>query len=145
MPLAFLFAVAQAAAAVPLDFPALDEAIERCDRATVLPIFAGEPHRRSAFLTTFYGEQAAISSERLTVADKRRLLREAALPIVAGEAARTRPTESDQELALAQLALEDRQRALDDRRRLETLRQQAIDMKRQYFLTHCPSGKKKGD
>jgi hypothetical protein len=126
----------------PIDFSALDAAIERCERATVLPVFTAEPQRRSVFVTAVYDEQAAITGERLAVAGKRRALREAALRATEVKDSTAMPGESDQELALQQLALDDRQRALDDRRRLEAMRQEAIEVKRQYFLTRCPSGKK---
>jgi hypothetical protein len=119
-----------------IDFPALDGAIERCERATVLPVFAAEAQRRSAAVTAFYQEQVQIAAERIATASKRRALREGAKP--AGQEV---GGASDQELALRQLALDDRQRALDDQRRLETMRQEAVDLKRQYFLTKC-AGKK---
>lgn len=133
-----LVATAAAQTSVPMDLPALDAAIERCDREKVLPIFAAEPQRRSAAVTAFYEEQAQIAAERLATASKRRALREGT-PAPAGALAA--PGSSDQELALRQLALDDRQRALDDQRRLESMRQEAIDLKRHYFLTKC-AGKK---
>lgn len=125
--------------AEPVDFPALDDAIERCDRAVILPVFAAESRRRSAATTAFFQEQAQIAAERLATAEQRRALRETAVPPVAGE---NPATTSDQALALRQLALDDRQRALDDQRRLETMRQEAIDLKRQYFLGKCAGGRK---
>lgn len=146
LPIIMASALAQLAASAPMDLTVLDTAIERCERDTVLPLFAAEPHRRSAFITTSYQEQAAINAERLVIADKRRSIREGArADMPATSPAAAKPAESDQELALAQLALDDRQRALDDRRRLETLRQEAVDLKRLYFLGRCPSGKKKND
>jgi hypothetical protein len=122
----------------PMDLAALDAGIERCDRAAVLPVFAAEAGRRNAAVTRFYTDQARIAAERLTTAAQRRALREA--PVPAAQAAA--PSPSDQELALRQLALDDRQRALDDQRRLETMRQEAVDLKRQYFLMRCPAGRK---
>jgi hypothetical protein len=120
-----------------IDLPALDAAIERCERAAVLPIFATEARRRSTTVTGFYQEQSRIVAERFATANERRALRErnAAQP---GQEAAT----SDQELSLRQLALDDRQRALDDQRRLETMRQEALDLKRSYFLAKCPAGRK---
>jgi hypothetical protein len=125
-----------------IDFPALDAAIERCERSVVLPVFAAEASRRSAAVTAFYQEQLHIASERITAASQRRALREGSGPAPApgpgGSAV------SDQELSLRQLALDDRQRALDDQRRLETMRQEAVDLKRNYFLSKC-AGNKKAD
>jgi hypothetical protein len=134
MPLLLLLAAALQSVE-PIDLPALDAAIERCERATVLPVFAAEARRRSAAVTAFYQEQVQIVAERLATAERRRALREAP-----GEPAT--PAASDQELSLRQLALDDRQRALDDQRRLETMRQEALDLKRGYFLTHCPANRK---
>ena len=112
-----------------LDLPALDHAIDDCRRDAVLPVLAGEVARRSSFLTEVYREQSAITAARGEAASKRRLLREG------GKAG-----ENDQVLSLALLALDDRQRALDDARRLESLREEAIDLKRRYFLSKCVPG-----
>lgn len=138
MPLFLVMTALTIQIAETIDFPALDVAIERCERAAVLPVFAAEARRRSTAVTAFYQEQVEIAAERIATADKRRALREGATP-----AGREPGIVSDQELALRQLALDDRQRALDDQRRLETMRQQAVDLKRQYFLTKC-TGKKAG-
>lgn len=121
----------------PLDLSNLPAAIDRCDRKAVLPIFAAEEQRRSASLVTFYQEQSQIVSDRIETTSKQRALREPALSGSPDAAA----GESERALALRQLALDDRQRALDDLRRLEGLRQQAVDMNRRYFLTHCAGGK----
>ncbi len=145
MPFLLLLAIAGPVAPAPIDFQALDEAIEHCQRDSVLPVFAAEAQSRSAFITAAYSEQAEISAERATLASKRQSIRAAALRPSLPNVTPPKPVESDQELALAQLALEDRQRALDDRRRLETMRQEAIDLKRQYFLLKCASSKKKAD
>ena len=48
--------------------------------------------------------------------------------------------DEDQQLAMAALALEDRQRALNDRRMLESMRAEAMDVKRRYYLAHCAKG-----
>jgi hypothetical protein len=55
--LAMLLSILFTAAAIlasPMDLAALDEAIERCRRDDVLPVFAGEVQRRSAFVTAAY-------------------------------------------------------------------------------------------
>ena len=145
--MAILLALAAASFQIvePIDFPALDAAIEKCERDKILPVFAAEAYRRSAAMTGFYQEQSAIAAERIVTADKRRALREgAAAPGAPAPGAPATPATSDQELALRQLALDDRQRALDEHRRLETLRQEAVDLKRQYFLTRCAGGRRPG-
>jgi hypothetical protein len=137
--MAFLLLLAALQSAETIDLPALDAAIERCERAAVLPIFAAEAHRRSTAVTGFYQEQSRIVAERFATANERRALRERnAAPATGQESAAA----SDQELSLRQLALDDRQRALDDQRRLETMRQEALDLKRSYFLAKCPAGRK---
>ena len=84
-------------------------------------------------MTETLREQEAIVAARLDNANRRRALRE------------TRPSgrlasDEDQQLAMAALALEDRQRALDDRRMLETMRSEAMDVKRRFYLAHCAKG-----
>jgi hypothetical protein len=119
--------------AITAELDALDRAVATCARAVVNPAFAADAGRRSAMMTDTVREQEAIVAERLTMADRRRALRE------------TRPSgriaiDEDQQLAMAALALEDRQRALNDRRMLETMRAEAMDVKRRFYLAHCAKG-----
>jgi hypothetical protein len=122
-----------ASSAITAELDALDRAVETCSRAVVNPAFAADAGRRSAIITETVREQEAIVTERLAMADRRRVLRE------------TRPTgrsamDEEQQLAMAALNLEDRQRALNDRRMLETMRAEAMDAKRRYYLAHCAKG-----
>ena len=128
MPLLFL-------AAASADLDSLDQAVARCDRAAVNPMFAGEAARRSQFLLDAYREQEAIVSDRLALAEQRRALREAAVP--------PKPAEQKQlekQLDLQQAAIDDRQKALNDKRMLEGIRDDAMDSMRHYFLLNCPAG-----
>jgi len=113
------------------DLDAIDQSVARCDRTAANPAFAGEAARRSQFLLDTYREQEAIVADRLTLADQRRTLREAG-PIKASEA---------KQLDLQDQAIEERQKALNDKRMLEGIRQDAMDNMRRYFLTNCPAGK----
>jgi hypothetical protein len=111
----------------------LDQAMAICSRTIVGPAFAADVGRRSSVMTDIVREQEAIVTQRLDNADRRRALRE------------TRPSgrlasDEDQQLAMAALALEDRQRALNDRRMLETMRAEAMDVKRRFYLAHCAKG-----
>ena len=124
MPLFFL-------AAASTDLGALDQAVTRCDRNAVNPVFAGEGARRSEFLLEAYREQQAIVADRADLAERRRAWRESASPSAA----------DDKALKLAEANVDDRQKALNDSRMLEGLRQDAIDTMRRYFLTNCPAGK----
>ena len=122
-----------ASSAITAELDALDRAVETCSRAVVNPAFAADAGRRSAIITETVREQEAIVTERLAMADRRRVLRE------------TRPTgrsamDEEPQLAMAALNLEDRQRALNDRRMLETMRAEAMDAKRRYYLAHCAKG-----
>lgn len=128
MPLLFL-------AAASADLDALDQAVARCDRVAANPVFAGEAARRSQFLLDAYREQESIVSDRLALADQRRTLRETG-PIKASE---------QKQLDLQDQAVEDRQKALNDKRMLEAIRQDAMDNMRRYFLTNCPAGKDPGE
>lgn len=123
MPLLFL-------AAVSAELDALDQAVTHCERATVNPMFAGEAGRRSEFLLDSYHEQEAIVNDRLALADQRRTLREAG-PIKAAD---------EKQLDLQQADLDDRQKALNDKRMLEGIREDAMDSLRHYFLLNCPAG-----
>jgi hypothetical protein len=122
-------------AATPItpELDALDRAMATCARNVVNPAFAADAGRRSGVMTEIFREQEAIVTERLDNATRRRVLRE------------TRPSgrlasDEDQQLAMAALALEDRQRALNDRRMLETMRAEAMDAKRRFYLAHCAKG-----
>ena len=132
MPLLLFLAAASA------DLDALDQAVAHCDRAAVNPMFAGEAARRSQFLLDAYHEQEGIVNDRLALAEQRRALREPA----AGTAKAT-PAEQKQlskQLDLQQADLEDRQKALNDKRMLEGIREDAMDSLRHYFLLNCPAG-----
>lgn len=128
-----LFLVAAAASA---DLDALDQAVARCDRVAVNPMFAGEAARRSQFLLDAYRQQEAIVSDRLALADQRRTLRETPPAKLADQ------KQQEKQLDLQDASIEDRQKALNDQRMLEGIRQDAMDNMRRYFLTNCPAGGK---
>ena len=118
-------------AAASADLDTLDQAVARCDRHAANPVFAGEAARRSQFLLDAYREQEAIVADRLALSDQRRAVREAG-PVKASD---------QKQFDLQAAALEDRQKALNDKRMLEGIRQDAMDTMRRYFLTNCPAGK----
>ncbi len=121
-------------AAASADLDALDQAVAQCNRAAVNPMFAGEAARRSRFLLDAYHEQEGIVTDRLALADQRRQLR---------EATDLKPTEQKQtakQLDAQQADLDDRQKALNDKRMLEGIREDAMDSMRHYFLLNCPAG-----
>jgi hypothetical protein len=117
-------------AAASADLDTLDQAVARCDRASVNPRFAAEAARRTQFLLDAYREQEAIVAARADLRERRRVLRESPKPSAA----------DDKALSLEEAALEDRQKALNDTRMLEAIRQDAMDTMRHYFLTNCPAG-----
>ncbi|HLO21084.1 MAG TPA: hypothetical protein VK192_11410 [Sphingomicrobium sp.] len=127
MPLLFI-------AAASADLDALDQAVTHCERAAVNPMFAGEAARRSAFLLDAYHEQEVIVADRLALADQRRTLREGADMKVLER------KQTDKQLDLQEAAIEDRQKALNDKRMLEGIREDAMDSMRHYFLLNCPAG-----
>ena len=120
--------------AASAELQALDQAVVQCDRAVANPVFASETARRSQTLLDAYGEQEAIVAARLALAERRRLLR---------EAADKKNAEEERAIALEEALIEDRQRALNDKRMLEGIRRDTIDAMRRYYLAHCPSGKNK--
>ena len=127
MPLLFV-------AAASADLDALDQAVTQCDRAAVNPMFAGEAARRSQFLLWAYHEQETIVADRLALTDQRRTLREN------DDIKTTERKQADKQLDLQQAAIEDRQKALNDKRMLEGIREDAMDSMRHYFLLNCPAG-----
>jgi len=122
-------------AAASADLDALDQAVARCDRHAANPVFSGDTARHSRFLLDAYKEQEAIVNARLALAEQQRALREAATP--------TKPAEQrllEKQLDLQQADLDDRQKALNDQRLLEGIREDAMDSMRRYFLNNCPAG-----
>ena len=96
------------------------------------PAFSNEAARRSQFLLGAYREQESIVAARLDLSQRRATLRETGGKKNAAE---------DAKLGLEEAALEDRQRALNDQRMLEGIRQDAMDAMRRYFLLNCPAGR----
>ena len=74
-------------------------------------------------------------NDRLELNDQRRALR---------ETPPSKPAEqklAEKQIELQQASLDDRQKALNDKRMLEGIRQDAMDTMRRYFLNNCPAGK----
>jgi hypothetical protein len=117
--------------AVSADLDALDQAVARCDRGMANPAFSAEAGRRSAFLLETFREQESIVAARLDVSQRRATLRDAGAI----------KSSDEKKLALEEAAIEDRQKALNDQRMLEGIRQDAMDSMRRYFLMNCPAGK----
>ena len=117
------------AASAELD--ALNQAVARCDRGMANPAFMSETAQRSTFLLDTYREQEAIVAARLDLSQRRAVLREAGVIKTADE----------KKFSLEEAAIEDRQRALNDRRMLEGIRRDAMDSMRRHFLMNCPAGK----
>jgi hypothetical protein len=126
--------------AASADLDALDQAVARCDRAAANPAFSAEAARRSQFLLEAYREQEAIVNDRLAIADQRRTLREATAPAKPAE-----QKQLEKQLDLQQAALDDRQKALNDKRMLEGIREDAMDSMRRYFLNNCPAGSERSE
>ena len=117
----------------------LDAAIESCNRDAAFPVFSDELRRRSLTVTATFEEQERINAQRAALATRRQELDHASDSKLADKDS---VLQSQRELGRATDLLENRQRALDDLRRLEGMRRDAIDLKRQYFLARCPSSKK---
>ena len=114
----------------------LDRAVETCARDVVNPAFAAEAKRRSGFMTGIFREQEELVAARLDLSNRRRVLREAGVTAIKGG-------DSETTLSLASQAIEDRQRALNDRRMLEGMRNEAMDAKRRFYLSHCATASAK--
>ena len=78
---------------------AIDQAGAQCDRAVANPAFASETARRSQALLATYREQEEIMVARLSLAERRRLLR---------EASGKKNAEEERAIALEEALIEDR-------------------------------------
>ncbi|RST29652.1 hypothetical protein HMF7854_01520 [Sphingomonas ginkgonis] len=119
--------------AVSSEMDSLQANVGQCDRRAVNPAFMGEAGRRSRFLLDAYRDQETIVAERLVLADRRRAQREGVAVSV----------DEDRKLKLQEAALDDRQKALNDRRMLEGYRENTMDSLRQFYLINCPVGEDK--
>ena len=122
-------------AAASADLDALDQAVAHCDRRSANPVFAVEAARRSEFLLNAYRDQEAIVNDRVSLLDQRRAMRETL------SAKPAEQKQAEKQFDLQSAAIEDRQKALNDRRMLEAIRIDATDSMRRYFLSNCPAGK----
>ena len=111
------------------DMDRLAKAAAQCDRAAVGRAWDAEVQRHSGFVLQSYKDEAALIADRRALADRRRKSR---TPSSSGG-----PAESEAALTAASAELDDRQRALDDGRRLDQIRQDTARYFRQAYLTQC--------
>ena len=107
------------------DIDRVSKAAVACDRPAMSRAWADEVKRHSDFVVSSLKDQAAIAADRQALVERRRKSRGPG------------PAEADAVLAEAASDLDDRQRALDDQRRLDTMRQEAVTYFRQIYLTRC--------
>jgi len=120
-------------ASASADLDALGNAVATCDRPMVNAAFSAEMTRRSEFMRQTFREQEEIVDARRALAQRRREAR-SGLATTA---------ESMDALDAEGVAIEDRQRALNDQRLLENLRQETMDSLRRLFLQNCSSARVK--
>jgi hypothetical protein len=125
-----VIAFAALALSTATELDTLDRAVETCSRDVINPAFAAEAKRYSSFMGDVFREQESIVAARAEVANRRRALRTAPKPVA-------RDADTEAGLSLLSADLDERQRALGDRRMLEALRNETMDAKRRYFLAHC--------
>ena len=125
-----MIALALANAALPdqtqTAFDAFSKAVEKCDRKVVADTVTDSFARHGRFLIDAYAEQRAIAQARADFAERRRKLH-------GGE----HTSDTENALSLAAQALDDRQRALDDQRRLDGMEQDMVSYFRSQYLTRC--------
>ena len=107
------------------DIDKLSKAATSCDRPAMSRAWDDEVKRRSGFVVSSLKEQAAIAAERQSLVDRRRKSRSPG------------PAESETALAAVGADLDDRQRALDDQRKLDTMRADAVTYFRQLYIVRC--------
>jgi hypothetical protein len=114
-----------AAVAADDDIERVNRAATACDRPAMSRAWEAEVKRHGDFIVTALGEQASIAADRQALVERRRKSRG------------TGPAESETVLSAVAAELDDRQRALDDRKRLDTMRQEAMGWFRQQYLARC--------
>lgn len=107
------------------DIERLSKAALACDRPAMSRAWTDEVKRHSDFVVASLRDQAAIAADRQALVERRRKSRGPG------------PAESETALAAVALDLNDRQQALDDQRRLDAMRQDAVTYFRQLFITQC--------
>ena len=107
------------------DIDRLTKAAAACDRPAMSRAWSDEVKRHSAFIVDALKEQASIAADRQSLVERRRKSRGSG------------PAESETVLAAASADLDERQHALDDQRRLDTMRQDAVTYFRGLYLTQC--------
>lgn len=107
------------------DIERLSRAATGCDRPAMGRAWTDEVKRHSDFIVSALREQASIAADRQALVERRRRSRAAG------------PAESETVLGAVSNDLDERQRALDDQRRLDQMRQEAVTYFRQLYLTQC--------
>ena len=107
------------------DVERLSKAAIACDRPAISRAWGEEVKRHSGFLIAALRDQAAIVADRQALVERRHKSRG------------TGPVESETVLAAVSADLDERQRAADDQRRLDTMRQETVTYFRQLFITQC--------
>lgn len=107
------------------DLDALGQAAAACDRAVVGRAWEAEQKRHGDFVLAALREQLAIVDARAALAERRRAARAVG------------PLEGIAALTADGAELDDRQRLLDDRRRLDTMRRDAVVYFRQQYISQC--------
>jgi hypothetical protein len=109
-----------------MDFDALAGSIAKCDRTAVTNTITASTSRHSQFLLDAYKEQYAIAVARADLAERRRRLH-----------AKEAKVDTEDGLILLGEALDDRARALSDRRALDQSEQDMLGYFRTQYLRQC--------
>ncbi|MES2097581.1 MAG: hypothetical protein V4459_12555 [Pseudomonadota bacterium] len=109
-----------------MDFDALAGSIAKCDRTAVTNTITASNSRHSQFLLDAYKEQYAIAVARADLAERRRRLH-----------AKEAKVDTEDGLTLLGEALDDRARALGDRRALDQSEQDMLGYFRAQYLRQC--------
>ncbi len=128
------------AAAISTDGPdlgAIDRAVAKCDAKVMSTTFSAEPQRRRAFAIEAFNEQQDIVAARRALAAKRLTPSLVPSPVTGG----LMPADSRAEIDRESQLLAERQQALDDARMLGAMRDQALDLMRQQYVSRCSTGK----
>lgn len=114
----------------------IDQAVAKCESKVMVRTYQEEPDRRRAFAIAAYREQEAIVTARQALAARRLA---ALQPTVGGTM--SPPQDQAAAFSLESQQLTERQQELDDARMLNGLREQALDLMRQQYVSKCSAGK----
>ena len=137
----FLLLAAAAVNAEGPDLTTIDRAVAKCDAKVMTATFADEPQRRRAFAIAAFAEQESIVAARRALAARRLAPPAAQVPLAAPVGGAVSAEDERADMDRLGHILNERQQALDDARMLSGMRDQALDLMRQQYVSKSSGGR----